>query len=208
MRHRKNSKRLGRQRAHRKAVLRNQVKSLLAKEKVVTTLALAKESRRLAEKLITLGKRNTLAAQRQAFRVLSDRDLVKLLFAELAPRFINRQGGYTRIVHLGTRRGDNAELAVLELTELKQKDKKEKKQSKAKKEAVKKAEEKPTPKQIKIKPGEPKLEEVEKVEKAEKTDQPSKPEVKKEEKKPEKEKESKGFLGGLRKFLKKQERTE
>lgn len=204
MRHRKNSNRLGRQRAHRKALLRNQVKSLLAKEKVVTTLALAKESRRLAEKLITLGKRNTLAAQRQAFRVLSDRDLVKLLFAELAPRFINRQGGYTRIVHLGTRRGDNAELAVLELTELKQKDRKEKKQSKAKKELVRKAEEKPAPKQIKIKPEKLKVEEVEKTEKAEK---PSKPEVK-EEKKPEKEKERKGFLGGLRKFLKKQERTE
>ncbi|RKY36855.1 MAG: 50S ribosomal protein L17 [Candidatus Omnitrophota bacterium] len=118
MRHRKNSKRLSRQSAHRKAVLRNQVKSLLVKERISTTLLLAKQSRLLAEKLITLGKDNTLSARRMAYSILGSRDLVKLLFSELSPRFQGRNGGYTRVVRLGTRRGDNAKLAILEFTEL------------------------------------------------------------------------------------------
>ncbi len=144
MRHRNGNKRLGRQSAHRKAVLRNQVKSFLVKERISTTLNLAKESRRLAEKLITLGKADTVAARRQAFEVLADRDLVKLLFSELAPRFTNRAGGYTRIVHLGNRRGDNAPLAILELTELKKEEKKVTKEKKAKKETVAKETKKET----------------------------------------------------------------
>ncbi|MFH1063028.1 MAG: 50S ribosomal protein L17 [Candidatus Omnitrophota bacterium] len=184
MRHRNSNKRLGRQSAHRKAVLRNQVKSLLAKERISTTLSLAKESRRLAEKLITLGKDDSVAARRQAFEVLADRDLVKLLFSELAPRFANRAGGYTRIVHLGNRRGDNAELAILELTELKKveaKVVKEKKPKKVKKETVEKQEKKETKKA---------------ADKTKNTEEKGKGTKKQEEE------DRKGFMGGLRKFLK------
>lgn len=177
MRHRKNVKRLSRQSAHRKAVLRNLVKSLIEKEKIRTTLLLAKESRRLAEKLITLGKKNTVAGRRQAYSVLGNRDLVKLLFSEIAPRFASRAGGYTRIVKLGNRKGDNAKLAVLELTELVEKEKKAPKKKKEKKTAVKKetksaAEDKEKKKEAK-------------TAKQEMTEQ------------------EKGFLGGLKKFLKK-----
>jgi large subunit ribosomal protein L17 len=187
MRHRNSNKRLGRQSAHRKAVLRNQVKSLLVKERIRTTLTLAKESRRLAEKLITLGKNDTVASRRQAFEVLVDRDLVKLLFSELAPRFATRAGGYTRIVHLGNRRGDNAELAILELTELKkieEKVAKEKKPKKAKKETVVNQEKK-----------EPKKAIDKTADKSVKSEEKIKGNKKQEE-------DSKGFMGGLRKFLK------
>ena len=176
MRHRKSNKRLGRQSAHRKAVLRNQVKSLIEKERISTTLSLAKESRRLAEKLITLGKNDTVAARRQAFEVLADRDLVKLLFSDLAPRFANRAGGYTRIVQLGPRRGDNAPLAILELTEMKPEEEKKAKTKKAKKEKK-----------------DPVAKTETKKEKAKKTDEKQ---LKLEEG------DKKGFMGGLRKFLK------
>ena len=142
MRHRKNIKRLSRQSAHRKAVLRNQVKSFFVEESITTTFALAKESRRLAEKLITIGKKNTVAARRHAFSVLTDRTLVKLLFDEIAPRFANRAGGYTRIIRLGTRKGDNAELVILELTDKKAVVKKDKKAEKGKKSAPGKKEKK------------------------------------------------------------------
>ncbi|MFH2137804.1 MAG: 50S ribosomal protein L17 [Candidatus Omnitrophota bacterium] len=177
MRHRKSIKRLGRQSAHRKAVLRNQVKNLFTREQIKTTLTLAKESRRLAEKLITLGKSDTVAARRQAFSVLGDRTLVKTLFSDLAPRFAKRAGGYTRIVPLGTRKGDNAKIVIMELTEIKKEEKKEKKQSKAKKPVAK--QEKKTQK----------VEEGEIV--AEQTAD-----------------DKKGFMGGLRKFLKKEDRAE
>ncbi|MBU1087664.1 MAG: 50S ribosomal protein L17 [Candidatus Omnitrophica bacterium] len=179
MRHRNSNKRLGRQSAHRKAVLKNQVKSLLTKERIRTTLSLAKESRRLAEKLITLGKDDSVAARRQAFEVLADRDLVKLLFSELAPRFASRAGGYTRIVHLGNRRGDNAELAILELTEKKKVEEKTVKEKKQKKEAVLKPEKKEAKTTAKAKKIEEKTKETKKT-----------------------EEDSKGFMGGLRKFLK------
>ncbi len=192
MRHRKNSKRLSRQSAHRKAVLRNQVKSLLVKEKIKTTLTLAKESRRLFEKLITIGKKDTLAARRQAFEVLADRGLVKLLFSDVAPRFSARAGGYTRIVHLGKRRGDNASLVILELTELKKEEPKAKKPKKAKKAAPVKEEKKET-KKAKVKAENTKGSQGSKTAKVSK-------EVK--DSGETKEEDKKGFLGGLRKFLK------
>ncbi|MCP4648960.1 MAG: 50S ribosomal protein L17 [PVC group bacterium] len=186
MRHRKNIKRLSRQSAHRKAVLINQVKSLLEKEQIKTTVTLAKESRRLAAKLITMGKNDTVASRRQAFKVLGDRDLVKLLFSDIALRFSKRAGGYTRIVRLGTRKGDNAQLVILELTELKPEEKKEKKQTKAKKEVT-----------AKTKKSKTKKEQVEEAQLVE-------------EQEPEEgaEGDKKGFLGGLRKFLKKEDRVE
>ena len=193
MRHRKNSKRLSRQSAHRKAVLRNQVKSLLVEERIKTTLTLAKESRRLFEKLITIGKKDTLAARRQAFEVLADRNLVKLLFSEVASRFSTRSGGYTRVVHLGNRRGDNASLVILELTELKKEEPKAKKPKKirkavAAKDEKKEVKEKKETKKEKVK----NTQEFKVVEESKETKDAK--EAKKEDKK--------GFLGGLRKFLK------
>jgi len=197
MRHRKNSKRLSRQSAHRKAVLRNQVKSLIAKEKIKTTVALAKESRRLAEKLITLGKKDTVASRRRAFSILADRDLVKILFSELAPRFNARNGGYTRIVRLGNRQGDNASLAILEFTERKIEEKKSKKAKKVKKKSVAKEEKKEDQAKKGTQEQKQKKEEIVKPE--------AKQDIK--EKSVKEEKGSKGFLGGLRKFLK-QDKTD
>ncbi len=117
MRHRVERRKLGRTTAHRKAMLKNMVTSLLTKERVVTTVAKAKEARRLAEKLITLGKKGTIHHRRQAFSLLDDRDVVHLLFTEIAPLFQSRNGGYTRVVLSGNRHGDGASMAVLELVE-------------------------------------------------------------------------------------------
>jgi large subunit ribosomal protein L17 len=129
MRHRKGYRKLGRQPAHRRATLRNLVTNLLERERITTTLVRAKEIRPLAEKLITLGKRDTLHARRQAAAFLTHPPVVKKLFSTLAPRFADRPGGYTRLVRAGWRRGDAGDLAVVELlgSELKPKVKKEKK---------------------------------------------------------------------------------
>lgn len=194
MRHRKNIKRLSRQSGHRKAVLRNQVKSLLVEERIKTTLTLAKESRRLFEKLITMGKKDTLAARRQAFAVLEDRSLVKVLFAEVAPRFSARAGGYTRVVRLGNRRGDNASLVILELTELKKEEPKVKKPKKTSKAAIAKEENK------EVKEDKKEAKEKKETKKAKAKDIQESKEGK--DSKKIKEKDKKGFLGGLRKFLK------
>ncbi len=115
MRHRRSGRKLGRTSSHRKALLRNMVTEFLDKEKLVTTVAKAKELRPFAEKMITLGKRETLHARRQALAVIRSRDVVHKLFDSLAPRFSDRNGGYTRIIRLGYRKGDSAEMALLEL---------------------------------------------------------------------------------------------
>ena len=117
MRHKVSGNRLSRNQSLRKATLRDLAKSTLLQERICTTKAKAKEGRRLIEKLITLGKKDTLIARRKAFAILCDRDLVVALFAETAPRFKSRQGGYTRIIPYGKRDGDNADLVFLELTE-------------------------------------------------------------------------------------------
>ncbi len=114
MRHRIAGRALGRTPSHRKALLKNLAISLIRHEAIETTVPKAKELRRLAEKLITLGKKGTLAARRQAFAILRDLDLVKKLFEELAPRFQERNGGYTRIVRIRKRPGDGAPLAMIE----------------------------------------------------------------------------------------------
>ncbi|HEY0556020.1 MAG TPA: 50S ribosomal protein L17 [Thermoanaerobaculia bacterium] len=113
MRHRK----LGRTSSHREALFRNQLQSLVDHEKIVTTLPKAKELRPIAEKLITRGKHGTLHDRRWVLRWVLSRDLVKKVFDEIAPRFHERPGGYLRIVKLGPRQGDGAEMAVLELVE-------------------------------------------------------------------------------------------
>ena len=117
MRHNKSGKRLGRNSSHRSAMMRNMVTSLLDHEKITTTDARAKELRKIVERMITLGKRGDLHARRQAMQVIRDRKVVGKLFEMVAPRDKERPGGYTRIIKLGTRLGDNASLSLIELVE-------------------------------------------------------------------------------------------
>jgi len=117
MRHRKAGKKLSRTREHRRALFRNLVTELLEKERIETTIAKAKAVRPLAEKMITLGKRGDLHSRRQALGFIQKKSVVKKLFDEIAPRYQNRPGGYTRIIRTGPRRGDNAEMAIIELVE-------------------------------------------------------------------------------------------
>lgn len=117
MRHKVSGNRLSRNRSLRAATLRDLAKATLIQERICTTKSKAKEGRRLVEKLITLGKKDTLTARRKAFAILCDHVLVSALFKETAPRFKARQGGYTRIIPYGKRDGDNADLVFLELTE-------------------------------------------------------------------------------------------
>ena len=117
MRHRIAGNRLSRNSSLRKATLRDMARATLIRERITTTKAKAKEARKLVEKLITLGKNGTLAAKRRAFAILCDHQLVSDLFDKTSPRFKSRMGGYTRIIPLGVRRGDNAQLVLLELTE-------------------------------------------------------------------------------------------
>ena len=117
MRHRHGLRKLNRTSAHRLAMLRNMMVSLLKHEAIKTTLPKAKELRRVVEPLITLAKDPTVANKRLAFNRLRDREIVVKLFNELGLRFANRNGGYTRILKMGFRVGDNAPMAYMELTE-------------------------------------------------------------------------------------------
>ncbi len=117
MRHRIDGNPLGRDSTHRKATVRDIAKATLTHEQIRTTKAKAKEARRLVEKLITLGKRNTLSAKRKAFSILCDHSVVSNLFKNIAVRFQSRKGGYTRVLALSERRGDKAQLVILELTD-------------------------------------------------------------------------------------------
>jgi large subunit ribosomal protein L17 len=114
MRHGKDHRKLGRSPAHRKALLRNLMNSLVISERIETTVPKAKELRRLADRLITLGKRESLHARRRVFSLLSNKAATDKIFASLAGRFAGREGGYTRIVRTGYRAGDGAEMAILE----------------------------------------------------------------------------------------------
>ena len=176
MRHGKRVKKLGRTKSHRKAMLANLAASLFMYQMIKTTEAKAKEVRKLAEKVISLAKRGDLHAHRQVYDVIRDRKLVKKIFGEIAPKFKDREGGYTRIVKLGIRKGDGAPLSVVEL--LMERPPKEEKKGKKEKGAKK-------IKPEKVKGAKPSKEKKEKVEaKAGK--------VEKEEEKPEeKEKEVK-----------------
>ncbi|MEW6355775.1 MAG: 50S ribosomal protein L17 [Planctomycetota bacterium] len=116
MRHKKQGRKLGRTSSHRKALRRNLAISLFIHERIQTTPAKAKEARRLAEKMITLAKDGSLHSRRQALSFLQDRDVVDKLFNDIAPRYQDRKGGYTRILHLDDRRlGDNAPEVLFEL---------------------------------------------------------------------------------------------
>jgi large subunit ribosomal protein L17 len=115
MRHRLGLRKLNRTSSHRLAMLRNMTNSLLRHEAITTTLPKAKELRRVAEPIITLGKKPNLPNRRLAFNRLRDREMVSKLFDELGPRFAKRNGGYLRILKYGFRRGDNAPMALVEL---------------------------------------------------------------------------------------------
>ena len=117
MRHRKRHGKLGRTSAHRKALFRNMVTSLLDQERIETTDAKAKELRRLADRMITLGKRGGLHARRQALSVIRSREITAKVFDELADRFRERPGGYTRVLKARRRSGDAAPISIIELVE-------------------------------------------------------------------------------------------
>jgi large subunit ribosomal protein L17 len=183
MRHRKSRLQLNRFTSWRKATLISLARNLLIHESIKTTKIKAKAARPLVEKLISLGKKNTLAAKRQAFSILQDHKLVSLLFSDIATRFGNRIGGYIRILNLSARRGDNAKMVILELTEIRKK-----KPKKIKAETEKKPEHEPEI--IKEEPLE------------EKKPRAAGPAVK--EKSPIEKKPGKKFLGGLRGIFKKE----
>jgi len=115
MRHRKAHRKLGRTTSHRKALLANMATALFEHKQIRTTTEKAKEARVTAEKLITFAKRGTLADRRQVLRTIRDKSVVRSLFDEIAPTYKDRNGGYTRVTKLGRRRGDAAEMALLEL---------------------------------------------------------------------------------------------
>ena len=115
MRHRNSGRKLGRTWEHRKALMKNMARSLVEHERIRTTEAKAKELRRVIEPLVTLGKRNDLHSRRLAYKVLGSHDMVKKLFDEIAPKYKDRQGGYTRIIKTGVRQGDAAPMVIIEL---------------------------------------------------------------------------------------------
>jgi large subunit ribosomal protein L17 len=117
MRHRNSGRKLSRTSSHRNALLRNMVTSLLDHERIETTDAKAKELRGLADRMITLGKRGDLHARRQALAVIRSKDVAAKVFGELAERFRDRPGGYTRVIKVGTRVGDAAPVSIIELVE-------------------------------------------------------------------------------------------
>ncbi|MBW6457819.1 MAG: 50S ribosomal protein L17 [FCB group bacterium] len=140
MRHQKRGRKLGRSASHRKAMLSNMAASILIHKQIKTTEAKAKEVRRLVERLITYGKKDTTHARRLAFAVLRDKKATKILFEEVAPVYTNRQGGYTRLIKLGFRPNDTAKVVLLQLVDFfSEESKKDKKKTADKKAAAKPA---------------------------------------------------------------------
>lgn len=131
MRHKRTGRKLGVVTKHRRAMFRNMATDLFRHESITTTDARAKEIRRVAEKMITLAKKGTLQARRQAAAFIKDKDVLKKLFSEIAEKYKDRPGGYTRIVKMGYRRGDNAALSMIEIVQEDYKPKKKKKKSTA-----------------------------------------------------------------------------
>ena len=137
MRHRKAGRQLGRDSSHRRALYRSLVTSLIEHERIETTEAKAKEIRIFADQMISLGKEKTLSARRRAIAFLQSPLMAKKLFDEVAPRFISRNGGYTRLIKTRSRVGDGAPMVLVELVEMKEKEKKEGQKTKAKEEEKK-----------------------------------------------------------------------
>ena len=132
MRHNMDGRKLNRTASHRKAMLRNMVTSLFAKERINTTTPKAKEARRLAERMITFARRGDLAARRQVAKTVQDPQVLKKLFEEIGPRFADRPGGYTRVLKTGNRKGDGAATAILELLTSEEEGRKKKKKGRKK----------------------------------------------------------------------------
>jgi len=188
MRHRKAKSLLNRFTAWRKATLKSLARNLLIHQSIRTTREKAKAVRPMAEGLISLAKKNDLAAKREAFKLLGDHKMVSLLFTEIGPRFAKRNGGYTRIINLFKRPGDDANLVVLELTEIKKKE---------------------VPKHKKAKEIKPETEirsgvTEEKPAEEKKEERKSETGIAVKEKPPITNKPSKKFLGGLRNIFKKE----
>ncbi|MDP8269567.1 MAG: 50S ribosomal protein L17 [Candidatus Tenebribacter davisii] len=122
MRHRVRGRKFGREKGHRNLMLKNLVASLVKHERINTTQAKAKEMRSLTEKVITFGKKGSVHHRRLAFKILKNRDLVKKVFEEIAPRFKTIEGGYTRVLKNGTRKGDCAPMAIIEFTQREEKE--------------------------------------------------------------------------------------
>lgn len=182
MRHAKARYQLNRFTSWRKATVISLAKSLIIHQSIRTTKTRAKAARPLVEKLITLAKQNSLAAKRQAYKVLGDHRLVSLLFGDIGQRFTKKSGGYTRIIGLKSRRGDNAECAILELTAIK------KKELPSRPEKIKEAKE---------------IKEIKEVTKSEE-EKKHVPEPAIKEKPPITKKPAKNFLGGLKNIFKKE----
>lgn len=176
MRHHQHSVKFGRQRSHYKATLKSLVSALIINKIITTTKTKAKETSRLADKLITLGKEKTVANQRRAYAILGDRKLVSVLFDEIAPLFKNRLGGYTRVMLTVKRRGDNAQMAILEFIEKPKPPEPKKKAEKKEKKPVEQAVETKAEKEEKVVHPEQKKEEHRKEEHKKEAPQPRKPE--------------------------------
>jgi len=132
MRHLKRVAKLNRTKSHRKALFQNLANALFQHERITTTVPKAMELRRVADRLITLAKRKDLHSQRLAFEVLRDKEIVKKLFADIVDRYSTINGGYTRVLKIGNRKGDNAPMAIIELTMRKEKEEKKEKAKKTK----------------------------------------------------------------------------
>jgi large subunit ribosomal protein L17 len=182
MRHQKKTIKLGRTADHRKALLANQVCSLIEHQRIKTTLAKAKAVRPLAERMVTLGKNGSIHARRTAFATLRQKDAVKKLFEDIAPRSAERNGGYTRIVKLGQRKSDSAPMAFIEWVDMAE----VVEEKPAKEEKAKKKEADPKPKQTEPQRTEPERVESEKEEPVAEEEQPTEAPPSTEEPKPKK----------------------
>lgn len=186
MRHKIKKFQLNRFTSWRKSTLKSLARSLLIHQSIKTTHLRAKAVKPLVERLISLAKLNTLTARRQAAKILNDHKIVSLLFNEIGPRFSKYQGGYTRIINLGARRGDNASIVIFELTEIKEKKAKKTEKGIESKEELTEMEKPSTQKQPEIKP------------------EAGPVKVKEKERPPITKKPTKKFLGGLRSIFKKE----
>ncbi len=179
MRHQKAGTKLNMTASHRKAVFRNLANALFEHERIKTTSPKAMELRRVVERLITLSKRNDTHAMRLAFAFLRNKEIVKRLFTDIGTRYAEINGGYTRVVKAGRRKGDAAPMAIIELTQRKEKEKEKEKKAEGKKAKAKKGKEK-APKTAQAKEVQPK-EEKEKAEKPKKEAKPRKTKARAEE---------------------------
>ena len=203
MRHRRNSRKLSRNTSNRKALLRSLVRGLIINERILTGYVKAKEASSLADRLISLGKRNTITSKKNAISILGSKMLINKLFDDIAPRFAGRFGGYTRILQVAPRKGDGAKMALLELTERKIIEEKARVKKGVKKEVeTKKALPREGKKEEKVVPEEEKPLSAVPPEKVPKSTKEKLDEEKGREKaKSEKEKLQKGFFKGLRRYF-------